>query len=307
MRPIRTGLLVLSLLTIIAAGFAYFPPQGEVDAAGGALVTVLPDVGMTALHADVDLVRGGIVTFTGSVFADLPLDIDAQYVIVNLEADAGGWETTEIPEIIIARLPSSVPFSVSVIVPKNTSTSGLEASNSLKITGSWSYEPGLLTGTIEPVESFIFVQQFYQYRVTCSDTFIQTSPGGEFDLVLEIYNEGNGDDEITFDLERKEHMENNGWAFIYDQTKWTIPKGGSVKIPISVSTPKKWEMWRNSLVVLHFIITSEQGSYNNEVIEVAQFSVFVRQRGVGIPGFELPVILLSLLLVLSLGLARRRR
>ncbi|MEA3559334.1 MAG: choice-of-anchor T family protein [Candidatus Thermoplasmatota archaeon] len=304
----RTGsrALVLSFL-ILGMGFlAVVHIPDSTDAAGGALVTINPDPGNSALYAEVDPVRGGIVTFTGTVSIEQPIDLDAQYVSVQLNAGIEGWQVTRIPLITAARLPVIVPFSVSAMVPMNTQTSGLDVTKLMTISGTWSYEPGLLNGQVEPVEVFIYIHQFYQYSVNCRTPYIHTAPGGEFDLELEITNEGNGDDEVTVDIQNRDRMEDNGWTFIFDASKWTLPQGETSIIKFHVTTPKKWDTFRNNIVVLHFAVNSEQASMSNALGEAAYYSVYVRQRGVAVPGFEAPLMALALLFSVSASFVRRR-
>lgn len=291
--------LSMGLITLVEI------PDGS-DAAGEALVTVLPDTGNQALYAEVDPVRGGIVTFTGKVSIDQPVDLDAQYVSVQLHAEVGGWEVTEIPLMTVARLPTIIPFSVSAIVPQNTRTSRMDVTEVMTITGSWSYEPGLLQGQVEPVDVLVYIRHFYQHSVKCSTPYIHTSPGGEFDLELEIVNEGNGDDEVVIDIDRRDRMEDHGWTFVFDKAKYAVPHGESITVKFHVSTPKKWDTFRNNIVVLHFVVTSDQAARSNAVSETAFYSVYVRQRGVAVPGFEAPLMLLALLATTSLAYVKRR-
>lgn len=304
----RNARLWIIFTLVIASGLGLIAGvPGETDAAGGALVTVLPDAGNSALYAEVDPVRGGIVTFTGKVIVEQPVDIDAQYVSIQLVAEVEGWQVTQIPLMTSARLPAEIPFSVSTVVPQFTATSGLDATKTMSISGTWSYEPGLITGQVQPVEVFIYIKQFYQYSVRSPTPNIQTAPGGEFDLTLEIMNEGNGDDEFGIEIQNRERMEDNGWTFIFDQAKFNIPHGETLEVTFKVTTPKKWDAFRNNIVVLHFIVTSHQAVNANAISETAFYSVYVRQRGVAIPGFEAPLMLLAVLAVLSIAYVKRRR
>lgn len=302
---LRVAAVMLLVLGMCLASLVKVPERA--DGVGGALVTVLPDTGNQALFAEVDPVRGGIVTLTGKVRIDQPVDLDAQYVTVQLYAEVGDWEVTRIPLITAARIPTIIPFSVSVVVPQNTRTSGLDVTEMMTITGSWSYEPGLLQGQVEPVDVLVYIRQFYQYRVRCSTPYIHTSPGGEFDLELEIVNEGNGKDEVTIEIDRRDRMEDHGWTFVFDKAKYELPHGETIKVKFHVSTPKKWDAFRNNIVVLHFTVSSDQAIRSNAVSENAFYSVFVRQRGVAVPGFEVPLMLLALLAAVSFSYIRKRR
>jgi hypothetical protein len=226
---------------------------------------------------------------------------------VTLEAEVEGWEVTRIPPLIVTKNMRQIGFSVSVVVPAEMQTSGLDATKSLRVFGEWSYEPdSVLTGSVEPVEIFIYIDQFYEYRVTSDYSFIQTSPGGEFDIDLEITNEGNGDDEVTIDIDRRDEMEERGWAFVFDVTKWDVPHQQTIKIPIHVATPRRWDGYRDKVAVIRFNVYSEQAIMNNAVSEQASYSIFIRQRGVSLPGFEPLLMLLAVFLVSILAFHKRR-
>ncbi|MGA1792710.1 MAG: choice-of-anchor T family protein [Thermoplasmatota archaeon] len=306
MRLVRFRLLTIMALVVLmgASGFLLFPDDAE--AVGEAIVTVNPDSGQSALHAKVDPSRGGIVTFKGFVTLTEALSPDVQFVVVNLQAQVEGWEVTAIPILTLTSSFTQLQFAVSVRVPAGYKTSGLDATKIMTITGRWNYEPNTRSGDVQPLDVFIYIDQFYEYRVRCDTPFIQTSPGGEFDIEVEVINEGNGDDEVTIEIDRRDTMESNGWAFVFDTTKWDVPYQKSVKVPIHIATPKKWDGWRNNIVVIKFIVTSEQAIASHSVSESATYSIFIRQRGVSVPGFE-PVLALFAIIIASTFFAYRRR
>ena len=192
---VRCLVLIIMMLGVSILGL--YEGTEDAEAIGEALITILPD--QAALHAKVDPSRGGIVTLTGLIDGKQPRDIEYQFIVVDLVAEVEGWQVTEIPTIILNRNMPQVAFSVSVMVPKEMQTSGMDATKSLSISGTWSYEPDTgLSGDVEPVEVFIYIDQFYEYRIRAKQSFIQTSPGGEFDMEIEVINEGNGIDEIPW-------------------------------------------------------------------------------------------------------------
>ncbi len=303
-------LAMVFLISIIATAAVKYLPR-EADGAGNLIVTVHPgridSPGGDSILADVDPERGGIVTFVGYINVEQWVEVDAQYAVVNLEAEIEGWPVTQIPVLVVTKMQTRIPFSLSIMIPPRSPTSGLDYTKTLTISGSWNYVPETNSGTISPVTFFIYIKQYYEYSVTCRQPYIQTSPGGEFDIDLEITNTGNGDDEVTIDIDRRQNMEANGWAFVFEITKFELAHKQKVTVPIHIATPKKWEGWRNNIIVLTFTVASEQASQTGAVVEAAVYSVYVRQRGVSVPGFEIPVILLGIIMVFVLTRTIRRK
>jgi hypothetical protein len=306
MRPWKAQAMIILLLILMVSILGFYKGVETVDGAGGALIIVNPDPGQSELHAKVDPSRGGIVTFTGFVDGKQPVDLDSQYAVVNLVAEIEGWEVTKIPSLVLTRSMNQIHFSVSIMVPPNIQTSGLDVTKIMSISGAWSYEPNGQSGIVDPLEVFVYIDQFYEYRIRAKQPFIQTSPGGEFDIELEITNEGNGDDHVSIGVDRRENMESHGWAFVFETTSWDIPYQKTVIIPVHIATPKRWDGWRNKIVTIKFRLMSEQAVQTNAVAESASYSIFIRQRGVSVPGFEPFMVLIAILLASIFTLYKRR-
>ena len=64
--------------------------------------------------------QDGVVTFTGTVTATIPVSPNIQYLIVTLEADAGGWPVSVPPSLTFNRAITQQGFALSVQVPTGT-------------------------------------------------------------------------------------------------------------------------------------------------------------------------------------------
>ncbi|MGA1866445.1 MAG: choice-of-anchor T family protein [Thermoplasmatota archaeon] len=307
MRLVGLRSLSMMMILISVSAFGLLRATDDGEAAGQPIVTVNPESGQNALHAQVDPSTGGIVTFRGYVTLTEAWNPDTQFVFVELQAEVEGWEVTTIPLLTLTSSMMEMSFSVSIRVPAGYRTSGLDETKIMTISGTWIYEPETRRGDVEPLEILIYIDQFYQYSMRCQQSFVHTSPGGEFDIEIEITNEGNGDDEITLSIDGRENMEANGWAFVFITTKWALPHKESIKIPVHVATPKKWEGWRNNIVVVKFDLQSDQAIVSHSISEPASYSIFVLQRGVSVPGFEPMVFLLAVFIASLLMMYRRRR
>ncbi|MBN1390205.1 MAG: hypothetical protein JXA22_06145 [Candidatus Thermoplasmatota archaeon] len=307
MRLVWLRLLSMIMVVMVAGAFGLIRNSDDAKAVGEAIVTVNPASGQSSLHVKVDPSRGGIVTFSGYIAMTEAFSPDSQFIIVNLHADVEGWEVTTIPVLTLTASYTQLSFTVSVRVPSGYKTSGMDATKVMTITGTWEYQPESRSGNVQPLEVFVFIDQYYEYSIKCDRSFVQTSPGGEFDIDLEISNDGNGDDKISINIDRRDRLERNGWAFVLDTTKFVLPYQQTIKVPVHVVTPREWDGWRNDIIVIQFDLTSEQAFNSNSVAEPASYSIFVLQRGVSVPGFEPFLFLLAVLISSLFAFSGRRR
>ena len=305
MRSISLVALVTIVAVIILPSISIMDLVEEADGLGELRVTIQMDA--YEPNVDVDPQRGGIITYTGSIVTTQVNDPDFQFANVFLTANcSAGWEVTDIPVLKLTKGTTERLFAVSVFVPQLYKASEIDTIHTLTIQGTWAYDPGILTGTVDSTNVFLHVNQVYQYSLKCDPGYVQTSPGGEFTIDLEITNEGNGNDEIEVSIDRRDVMEDNGWAFIFSQTQFDLPYGETIVVPITISCPTRWDGWRNVISVIRFQVTSSQALQTSDVAENVYYSVYIRQRGVALPGFEVPLLLLSVLTV-ALCMIRRRR
>jgi hypothetical protein len=94
----------------------------------------------------------GIVTITGTVYAEIPWDPNVQYLVVNLMGDAGGWPVSNPPSLTFSRAQKQQSFTLSVQVPIETPP---DESRDLVISGTWQYSPGVQSGNTETEYVFI--------------------------------------------------------------------------------------------------------------------------------------------------------
>jgi hypothetical protein len=307
----RVRSILLMIIIFVIPGILALNTAEEAEGALDLGISIQMD--QQEQNVDVDPQRGGIITYTGRVDITQKFrDLDFQFAMISLNATCtAGWEVTDIPVYTVSRVGIDEPeFSVSVFVPQLTTATGKSEVHEVIISGTWWYEPeieGLTSsGEIPATSTFLYVNQVYQYQIRSEPGYIQTAPGGQFDLDLIIENTGNGDDEIEVVIERRARMEDNGWAFIMDRTHYELPRGGTQKVNIKVTTPNRWDGWRNVISVIRFRVTSSQASQNNDVSQEVYYSVYVRQRGVSVPGFEAPLMLAAVILASALTLRRRR-
>ncbi len=303
MRPSVHALPFMMALLAVAIPAVYMLPGGS-DAAG----TVTVSVALDAHEPVVDVCPGsdGIITFTGTVSITQTVDTQFQTAVVNLVVDTGQFQSTEISPIIIFAQSRDVPFSFSIQVPPGTMSTKVDKILELSIGGTWVYEPGTLTGQVTPTMFFLEIAPFYLYSITSSHQYVQTSPGGEFDLDLRIKNEGNNNDRVQIDLLNREALDKAGWSVQYEINAFDIPYDEEKVVQLHVTTPVKWKGYKNTVTPIRFAVSSTYAVVGEEMSEIVSYTVYVRERGVSVPGFEAPLIVLAALVAAFVQISRRR-
>ncbi|MBN1389948.1 MAG: hypothetical protein JXA22_04830 [Candidatus Thermoplasmatota archaeon] len=300
----RIGIFLVMLL-MLGSIFIYLPKENdEVEAIGAPAITIT--ITQPRVTAYVAPGQDGIVTFTGKVEAMIPWDPSVQYLIVQLTADAGGWPASNPPALIFNKATKLRDFTLSVQVPVETSK---KTQQSLSLTGRWNYSPGITGGTIAASTAIISVEQYYQFSVGCEKPYVQVSPGSSLGFRLRLINEGNAGDRLRVEVKNLKELADQGWTVQLSQDKFAVPEKQEKVLTVSVTTPVKWNVWKNAVTTIQLRIISAQAESLGQASDIADYSIYVRQKGVSIPGFEpgLAIIALAMISVLIFGFAKRKR
>lgn len=295
----------MMLLLIMGAMFVYIPKEDEkVDAVGAPAITIqLAQAKQTAYVAPG---QDGIVTFTGTVFAQIPYSPNVQYLVINLQADAGGWPVSVPPALTFSRAQQQQSFTLSVQVPIETSQS---TTGQLSVSGRWSYSPGIGGGTIPAATAIIFVKQYYQFSIGCEKPYVEVNPGQSLGFKLRLINEGNANDRLRVEILNLDKLADKGWTIQLSQDKFAVLEKQEQVLTVSVTTPVEWNIWKNSVTTIRIRIISAQAEGLGEVSDIADYSLYVREKGFSVPGFEpaFAIIALAMMSVLFVGIAKRKR
>jgi hypothetical protein len=293
-RAARTAIFLIMLI-MLGSIFIYLPKETDkVEAFGTPAITIR--IAQPKQVAYVAPGQDGIVTFTGTVEAQIPWAPSIQYLVVTLTADAGGWPVSNPPALTFSRTQNQQSFSLSVQVPIETSK-------------RWSYSPGITGGTIPPATAIIVVDQYYQFSVGCEKPYVQVQPGSSLGFRLRLINEGNANDRLRVEVQNLKELADMGWTLQLSLDKFAVPEKQEKVLTVSVTTPVKWNVWKNDVTTIQIRIISVQAESLGEVSEVADYSLYVRQKGVSIPGFEpaFAIIALAMISVMVFGFAKRKR
>ena len=278
-------------------------PEGA-DAAGEIAVSV--NIDGEDPKVEVGPGTDGVMTYTGTVAITQSVDVQWQTAVVELVVNSGTFQATEIPPIIIFTQSREARFAFSIQIPPGTPCSDILGDQVFSVTGTWSYEPGAVTGDVSPYDFVLDIEPYYLYRIESPQQYVQTSPGGEFGLDLVVANEGNTNDRIQIDLLNREDLDKAGWSVQYDVSTFPLLYGEEKTIELYVTTPVKWKGYKNTVTPIRFAITSTIAVIDHDKPEVVYYTIFVRERGVSVPGFEVPLVLAAMVLALMVQLTRRR-
>ena len=298
----RHALLRISLMTAILLG-AFFVMLIEVpDSAEAAQVTAQIALDNPEQKADVGPGQSGIVTFTGMVsVAMIGPGQNVQLIEVTLQASAG-WPATVSPSSIkfaATETGSAQPFTVVVRVPNFTS---FTQSGEVSVTGRARTIPGALSFNIPPTDGIISINPYYQVSVICDEPYSEISPGDKFMYQLKIRNEGNSRDRIRvkIDEDAQEKMTNDGWVVSLGTPMISIEEGKEDIIPISVTGSSEWTLYQNHISTIKVIVKSETSVLQGASPESYEYTLFMRERSIFIPGFE-PILVVMALAVVTIA------
>ena len=300
----RFGIIMIMVL-MLGSLFVYLPPEEnekEADAVGSAAITI--NLAQKKQTAYVAPGQEGIVTFTGEVTAQIPWSPSIQYCIVSMEASAGGWVVSIPPPLIFSKQTRTQSFAMTVQVPPETShfTQG-----QLEVSGRWTYSPGRLTGTISTTSAIIVVDQYYQFSVGCEKPYVEVAPGNSLGFRVRLINEGNANDKLRMEITNLKELSDEGWTVQLSQDKFQVPEKQERILTVSVTTPVQWHPWLNEVTVINLKTISSQAESLGKASDISNYSLYVRQRGVAIPGFEPTFAIIALALIGAVGYNLQRK
>ncbi|MEA3558215.1 MAG: choice-of-anchor T family protein [Candidatus Thermoplasmatota archaeon] len=295
----------LMMILLLGSIFVLIPKDDEnVEAVGAPAITIqLAQAKQTAYVAPG---QDGIVSFTGTAEAQIPYSPGIQYLVINLQADAGGWPVSVPPALTFSKAQKTQSFTISVQVPIETSQSAM---GQLAVSGRWSYSPGIGGGTIPASTAIIFVKQYYQFSIGCEKPYQEVNPGQSLGFKLRLINEGNANDRLRVEILNWDQLSADDWTIQLSQDKFAVMEKTEQTLTVSVTTPVEWHLWYNQVKTIRIKIISAQAEGLGDISDVANYQLYVRQKGFSIPGFEptFAIIALAMMSVIFVGIAKRKR
>ncbi len=201
--------------------------------------------GQHVQEADVGPGQSGIVTFSGTVSADLAPAGQSQDVYVCLHGSTDqGWPVTVTPaEVLLQPGTEEAPFSATVAVTPETS---YHTMGSLTVGGTASVIPGSQRDNIPSTTATIKIKQFYRFYMTSDRPCKQAVKGNNLVYNLSVNNIGNANDKFGLFLYKNDKLNDSELKIQFlnqVEAKSKSHRSISVKIKTSSETkPGKYEV-----------------------------------------------------------------
>ncbi|MFW3147012.1 MAG: choice-of-anchor T family protein, partial [Thermoplasmatota archaeon] len=244
----------------------------DVNAAGDA--TVVINLHQSKQTAYVAPGQDGIVTFTGTVTAQVAWSPNIQYLYVDIEAYAGGWPVSTPPRLTFSRAQKEQSFTVSVQAPNGASS---DDPHGLFVNGTWSYSPGVMSGECEGATAIIVVAQYYALDIGADDPIVQCERPGEAELTIFIENIGNGNDEAGLDVTNFDELLDQGIEAMLPDNRFVIEEGEIREILLYLKSSDKPRQGTYEIELEAHSFTAVQRGYPQEKAYFTAYIEVVRE------------------------------
>ena len=143
--------------------------------------------------------------------------------------------------------------------------------------------------TSEPsaANSMVIIRQFSRLRVASEVAFLQLRPKVDYNLVFDVYNDGNALDRFNIAIENYDDLNDEGFQLSIPLVSVEIESmAPPEKIRVQMRTPKN-QGWTDKYLSLQFKATSEYSVRTEGIPNYQIQTMTIYIRGVYLPGFEL--------------------
>lgn len=143
--------------------------------------------------------------------------------------------------------------------------------------------------TSEPsaANSMVIIRQFSRLRVASEVAFLQLRPKVDYNLVFDVYNDGNAMDRFNIAIENHDDLNDEGFQLSIPLVSVEIESmAPPEKIRVQMRTPKN-QGWTDKYFSLQFKATSEYSVRTEGMPNYQIQTMTIYIRGVYLPGFEL--------------------
>ncbi|MGA1792953.1 MAG: choice-of-anchor T family protein [Thermoplasmatota archaeon] len=247
-----------------------------------------------------------IVTFTGTVEAQVPWESHFQYLVVQLSPVAECWPTSNPPSLIFTRQTRIKTFSVDVYIPTGTSRS---YQGQFSMGGTWRFQNTTKGGTLYTATAIILVEQYHQIEMGSPERYIKIEQGDSLRTYVKIENQGNGNERLKAGIHNPKELASKGWKIDLTPDRMTVEEGNSTMLSLELSSSDTMELGVYNLSV---VISIPGGQGEDPIIFYHRLFIEVREREM--LGIELSlwiifeysmIILLGMVASLMVMLGRR--
>ncbi len=285
----RATFLVALFLASAMFGFMLNPASEVVEEAEAA-PNPIPILSLalypTQLQVKVTQSQLGAVTFGGNATVEKINNIER--VTVTLQAVVNtGWPVVISPTTIPYIIAKTERFTVTVIVPPGTSS--LHIGNVI-VTGS-AKAPGL-SPIVASAQGVVTVAQYYKLRIEAESPLREVKPGELTYNVVNVYNDGNGQDTFELEIENNKDLVKAQWTVLLASTDISVQQEEYAPVRITAQTPQTWEIWVKEIHSIVVKVTSGEARAKNLLYDKS-YPLFIYMKGYYIPGFDPFMVLLA--------------
>jgi len=296
---IRTFLMTIVIMGGLIGIMAEMPEEAE---AAQPVASIILDT--TEETAHVGPGETGIVTFTGTVDVDMiGPGQSVQLIVVTLEAEAG-WPATVSPATLYftaQQTGQAKPFSVAVKVPNFTS---FTMSGQVVISGSVRTMPGTpVSYKASPATGIITIKPYFMLTVSCEKPYIEINPGDPLNFKLRIKNDGNTKDRVRMEIKNMDELADNEWVVTLGTRSMFLEENKEDVVNIAVTSPQDWTLYRNRVSKVDITVKSETSLEHGTTPETQEYTFFIRDKGLYIPGFE-PMFAIMALVIVAIAMKK---
>jgi hypothetical protein len=236
--------------------------------------------------------QDGMVTFTGTVFFQIPYEENENGSMVILTVDAGDFIVSSIEPLYFSKAQKQQSFLINVYVPIGTSHS---TRGQLSVSGKWYALGSDREDVIYPATAIIFVKQFSRVELETAEGIVSIKQGQSAETRLLVQNKGNGEERVRFEISNLKDLEDEGWKVELGRDKITVEEGSSDNTSITIRPPRKIDLGIHNITVRSVVAQSLcGGEYSNYTL-----FIHVKEREVlGITYSFWVIIQLSLIIIL---------
>jgi len=285
------GLRTAFVLIMLIGTFFTFIPAEKADA--GPMTVVQTAITPPSQTVDVDPASEGLVMFSGTCEATTysPLPIN---VMLQASCDAGTAVVTP-ASFVLTNTQSIADLQIAVRIPPLTSN---RVSPVVRVDGT--FTQGGTTSQVGGSEAQVVVKKFFRLNIYSDKPYTEVTPGEQTVFNLKLLNLANCDDTFIFEVSNQEKLVDQGWT-LSPIPKTTLEEKGQRTITFTVQSPQDWHVWQNKVWVIEMNVKSEtsQGTVKEP------YSLYVRTKGVHIPGFD-PIFSIVALAFVAAMVQRKR-
>ena len=270
-RSVRPALMILVVYFLSTwAGVAAVQAQGAV-----------PDVSLTCDQPQpIDVYPGATRSSIINCRAENPT-VHQEKVRIQIQAGVLGYSG---PASISIGGGSEVSFQILV----RAELRAPESQHTISISAEVTMANGVpVTSDPQVYNVMAIIRQFSRLRVASEVAFLQLRPKVDYNLVFDVYNDGNAMDRFNIKIDNYDDLNDEGFQLSLPLVSVEIESmAPPEKVRVQMRTPKN-QGWTDKYYSLQFKATSEYSVRTEGLANYQVQTMTVYIRGVYLPGFEL--------------------